>query len=378
MSDGLGHQSVEIMNTLKDFVRVGYRATSPSLYQDVPLAVQKIMNTKYRRLGKVILYEDIIHPFSHTFFQRRFDICNPKQLRLAYSMFESSLIPPRWVHNLNTYFDAVVVPDSYLVQTYQHSGVTIPIFVLPLGLNLKPFLEKPLKQKSHTPFVFANFGTCIERKNHLLLIRSFHQAFGNRPDVQLWINCKYSKDQLFEKLQKEVSALGVSNILLTDKCYNKAEYVENFDKIDCYVSLSEAEGFSIQPREAMSLGIPCIVSNNTAQSTICKSLLVKSVTSEIAIPAYYEQFRDIFGCRYEVDIESATAALKEVYIHYENYLSRSQQMREWASTYDYDKLRHLYLSLIKPKKISLGSANLLKEDELITSNSSLYKKYRSL
>jgi len=378
MSDGLGHQSVEIINTLKDIVRVGYRATSPSLYQDVPLAVQKIMKKKYKRLGKVVLYEDIIHPFSHTFFQKRFDLSHPKQLRLAYSMFESSRIPPRWVHNLNLYFDAVIVPDKHLVAAYQNSGVTLPIFVLPLGLNLQPFLQLPLKETAHQPFVFANFGTCIERKNHLGLIQAFYEAFGNDPHVTLWINCKYAKDQLFETLQNKVAELGSNNITLTNHCYTKAEYIDNFHKIDCYVSLSESEGFSIQPREAMALGIPCIVSDNTAQSTICQSLLVETVASNFETPAYYEQFHDVFGVRYQVDTAAAKNALRTMYDDYSKYLSQGEQMRRWALQYDYPQLRALYLTLIKPKKVTLGSENLLQEGELVTSSPALYKKYQSL
>jgi hypothetical protein len=376
MSDGLGRQSVEIMDTMQSLVRVGYRATAKPLYEDVPLAVQKIMKTKYKKLGQVIVYEDIIHPTSHSFFQKRFDLKSPKQIRLAYTMFESSKIPMRWVHNLNLYFDALVVPDPFLIETYQSSGVTIPIFVVPLGLNLQDFLNSPLKTQSHTPFVFANFSTCIARKNHRGLIKAFHTAFGNDPRVLLWINSKYSKEYLFEEIQKEVDALGVSNIRLTNNCYNRAEYLQNFHQIDCYVSLSEAEGFSIQPREAMSLGIPCIISDNTGQSTICKSSLVSSVPCPIKELAYYEQFQEIFGTRYSVDFEQSVHAFKEMYLHYDRYLAQAKERRTWAKNYDYEALRPLYRSLIKPTTVFLGNTNQVTQEYLMTSSLALYQKYQ--
>lgn len=378
MSDGLGRQSVEIMDTLKDEVSVGYRPTAHPIYQDVPGAVQKIMKKSYKHLGKVILYEDIIHPLSHLFFQKRFNLHKHDQLRLAYSMFESSKIPLRWVHNLNLYFDAVIVPDSYLMETYKNSGVTIPIFVLPLGLNLQPFLQAPLKTSAHTPFIFANFSTCIERKNHRELIYAFYKAFGNNPDVQLWINCKYSREHLFESLEQEVKSLNTSNILLTHHCYPHAEYLQNFQQIDCYVSLSESEGFSIQPREAMALGIPCIVSDNTAQSTICKSGLVLSVPCPTQHPAYYEQFQEILGFRYHVDMDASVASLKEMYEHYPRYLERAQAMREWAGRYDYATLRPLYRSLIKPQQIVLGTMNTITKEGMTTDSPHLYAKYQSV
>jgi glycosyltransferase involved in cell wall biosynthesis len=375
MSDGLGRQSVEIMDTMKDYVSVGFRATRKSVLTDVPFSIQKILKKAYSQFGKVVIYEDIIYTTTTNFLQRRFDLKRKDQIRLAYSMFESSEIPKLWVHNFNLYFDAVIVPDDYHVAVYKNSGVTIPIFVLPLGLNLKPFLKHSLKTQANSPFIFANFGTCISRKNHLALIQAFHSAFGSSPDVELWINCKYSRENLFQDLKNYVDQLSVTNIRLTQNCYSVKEYRDNFDHIDCYVSLSQSEGFSIQPREAMALGIPCIISDNTAQSTICKSGLVKAVPCPIKEPAYYEHFRDIFGCRYNVDFHASVEALKEVYQHYPEHLSQSHQLRQWASQYDYEALKPLYISLIKPKKVLLGEHNRIEKDALITNSPLLYEKY---
>lgn len=378
MSDGLGRQSVEIIDSMKDEVSVGYRATRKSNYLDVPVAIQKILKKQYSKFGKVVIYEDILYTTTNNFLQKRFDLNKKDQIRFAYSMFESSEIPKLWVHNLNLYFDAVIVPDDYHIDVYKNSGITIPIFVLPLGLNLKPLLNDPIKTKAHTPFVFANFSTCISRKNHEQLIKSFHTAFGDNSNVQLWINSKYSHEGLFDQLENLIKELGTSNILLTNKCYNNTEYRENFHKIDCYVSFSQSEGFSIQPREAMALGIPCVVSDNTAQSTICNSGLVKAVSCPMKEPAYNEHYRDVFGFRYNVDFRESVEALKEMYVNYEHYLSQSTALRNWSCQYDYEKLKPLYKSLIKPKKVILGKENRIKADVLITNSKELYTKYRAL
>jgi len=378
MSDGIGRQSVEIIDAMKDFVSVGFYPTQKSLMTDVPEGVQKIMHKKKMQLGKVVLYEDIFYSFSHVFFQKRFKHAPADQIRIAYSMFESSQIPQQWVHNLNLYFDAVVVPDSYHIDVYQNSGVTIPIFVIPLGLNLQPFLQAPLKKSFHTPFVFANFSTCILRKNHRELIKAFHAAFGDSPEVALWINSRYTEDHLFEALQEEIASLGVHNILLTNQCPDKAQYLENFQKIDCYVSISQSEGFSIQPREAMALGIPCIVSDNTAQSTICKSNLVTSIPCPHKEPAYYELFQEVFGYRYNIDFTSCVDAMCLVYHNKEKYLSQGAAMRSWASYYDYAQLQGMYKTLIKPTKIALGDRNSIDGDTLTTNSAKLYKKYKAL
>ena len=59
------------------------------------------------------------------------------------------------------------------------------------------------------------------------------------------------------------------------------KYIEFISTFDCYVNLSKGEGFSIPPRESLALGIPCIISDNTAHKTICDSGLVLPVTSKI-------------------------------------------------------------------------------------------------
>ncbi|MBM3192346.1 MAG: glycosyltransferase [Chlamydiae bacterium] len=378
MRDGIGRQSVDVITALRGLSSIHFYQTRRPRMENIPSHVECVMRKSFHKMGKVVLYEDIFYAFSHNFFEKHFDLQRKDEVRLAYCMVESSLAPERWVHNLNRYFDAVVVPDPFLVNVFKNSGVTLPIFVVPLGLNLKSFLEKPLKTACHTPFIFANFSTCILRKNHETLIEAFYEAFQDRSDVRLWINSKYTEDNLFQVLQEKVSALGVHNIILTNNSYNSKEYLENFEKIDCYVSLSKAEGFSIQPREAMALGIPCILSDNTGQSTICQSGLVKALPCPLEEPAYYEIYRDVFGVRYCVEPHTAAKALQEVYHHYPSYLASSQKARLWASCYDCEHLGALYTSLVRPKRIVLGCANTLENNTLTTTSLRLYEKYKAI
>ena len=133
---------------------------------------------------------------------------NENEIRIAYSMYESSLIPPEWVKTLNHYFDAVAVPDKFLKNVYKNSGVTIPVFELPLGLNLNDFLEKPLKSQRKTPFVFGNLSSAVHRKNQLKLLQSFYLAFGNSSDVKLRLNGRYCNSEYKQEIQQEYSETG--------------------------------------------------------------------------------------------------------------------------------------------------------------------------
>ncbi len=380
MADGLGRQSVELIDALKGSMDVGFVSTRKLHAKDfegVPEAVVKIIketDIKKAKESNVLVFEDALYwpnfePYKHVgsaFWD--------KQIRIAYTMFESSRIPPEWTLILNLYFDAAVVPDPYLVDVYVQSGVKIPVFVLPLGLDLASFLNTPLKANNNTPFVFANFGWCGERKNQLGIVRAFSQAFGNDPNFKLILNSRSGEASYTKQLKKEISALGLTNVNFSVMSLQRDAYLDLFQKVDCYVSASKGEGFSIQPREAMALGIPAIVTQNTSQKTICDSLLVKSVESPIDESAKYP-WGIAYGSWSACTEDSLAQAMIEVYNNYQSYLQKAPRAREWVMQYCYDQMRDLYVNMVKPKKIVFGDRNEITKDYLMTNSDALYHKY---
>ena len=133
MSDGLGRQSVELIDTLRNEMSIGFVQTAKPCYKSVPVPVRRIIKNQYRPLGKVIVFEECIWTREKEHYKLLRTLKNDDQIRFAYTMFESTEIPKEWVSILNDYFDAAIVPDSYHIKVYQSCGVEIPIFVLPLG-----------------------------------------------------------------------------------------------------------------------------------------------------------------------------------------------------------------------------------------------------
>jgi glycosyltransferase involved in cell wall biosynthesis len=170
----------------------------------------------------------------------------------------------------------------------------------------------------------------------------------------------------------------VKNVELIDKNYDRSDYINFLKSLNSYVLISKGEGFSISPREAMALGIPCILSNNTTHKTICDSGLALPVTSEILEPADYTPFFGKFcGDLHNCLLKDVREALREMYNNYSVY-DKTHHLKKWAAQYSYDNLKPMYLSLVKPKKILLGSENLIKKDCVITNSLDLFKKYNQL
>ena len=383
MGDGIGRQSAELIHALHDRVNIAFVPTRSSDLSDVPPSIRSILvKTKKKRMGKIVLYEEPL-PIPNGKIHCRLNkfLKEPKnrdQIRIAYSMVESSRIPSEWADSLNTYFDAVAVPDEFLVEVYQLSGVSIPIFILPLGLEMDSFLEQPTKSVRNQPFCFINPSSMIPRKNHEGLIQAFYQAFGDNPDVQLLMNYRYESGNALERVAHLIDTLNVKNIILQNEALDNQQYLQVLLKGDVLVSLSKGEGFSIQPREAMALGLPVVISDNTAHKTIIKTGLACGIDCPIAETAYSPFLHCTCGEEYTADIEQAAGVLRDLYENYEKHLESALERKKWASCYQFENLKPLYLSLIKPTKVILGDRNQITAEALITNSPELYEKYSRL
>jgi glycosyltransferase involved in cell wall biosynthesis len=226
--------------------------------------------------------------------------------------------------------------------------------------------------------VFTNLGSAIPRKNQHKLIQAFHQAFGHSPDVKLRINCRFGNKQVIQDIQSEIDKLGMTTVEFSIGELNADAYFKTLQDTDCYVNISSGEGFSIQPRQAMALGIPTITTDNTAQSTICQSALGLVVPSSHAIPAFYPDLQNCYGSFYDCTVEDVAIALRNMYDNYDHYLEQKEAARAWASKYSYKHLKSLYIGIIVPKKIILGNMNRITPDCLFVDSAPLCEKFNAL
>ncbi len=374
--DGLGRLAIGLIEHLHKKASINFIPSRGNVnLLDVPDVVKNIIENEDRNPGNVALLLDPLWHLSYTaaYFVPR------SPIKIAYSMLESTAIPERWVELLNNEFDAVVVPDKFYVNVYENSGVKIPIFVLPTGLYLEEFLEQPLKTCAGKPFTFGMSAGFWPHKNHQLLLEAFIQEFGNCPEVQLKLHGRFGDPAIQNALIQRIQKSGNTNISFQTKLFSRKEYLDFVKSFDCYAFLSRGEGFSNTPREAMALGIPCILSNNTAHTTICNTGLVYSVPASIRTPADYRPFFGSFcGEQFQCSLTDVRKALRDVYEHYQKHLQKAAQARAWVKQYLYPQLADKYLSLLKPKKVLLGTTNTITDWGLITTSKKLYNKYQAL
>lgn len=375
--DGLGRISIGMIDLLKNDLTINVIPTNSKfkLNELNPEVQSIIINRKEHFPCYVSILTNSICYVNARFYK----FMPQSKIKIAYSMRETTLIPADWVKNINEHFDAVVVPDPFLVQVYKNSGVVKPIFELPLGINIDKFLQRPPHQRSGNSFIFGSTVTCDERKNNLLLIQAFAEEFKNSNNVFLKLNSKFSHGDMINRCYDLIRNLGLKNIIFTHNVMNDKQYLEFMDSMDCFVNVSKGEGYSICPREAMALGLPCILSNNTAQKTLCESGFVRGIPSEIpedAMPFYRRFFgTQHVGVFFNCNINDVREALRDVYNNYDSYLEKAIRGREWVTRFQWENLKLRYLNLIKPKKIILGSENVVTDEYLMTNSEVLYQKY---
>lgn len=373
-ADGLYRIPIIWIDALSNDLAINFFESHPNsiTLRDLPESVNKVIHNQDRSAGKIGIYFDLIwDAYTNT------DVNMPDSIiKFAYTMLESSSIPWQWVERINSIFDAVIVPDEFLIKVYQNAGVKKPIFVLPIPMYLDSFINKPIKQNPGKVFVFGTSALFMPRKNQDTIIRAFAKIYGNNSKFLLKLHGRGTEEDYLLKLKKLIKKLKLKNVQIIHRSFDQKEYISFMRSLDCYIFVSKGEGFSLTPREALALGIPCILSNNSSHASLCKTQFVKPINALFKEPAYYPIFKQECGFNLNIDQKDLEKAYVDIVNNYSYYKKLAPSGREWVNKFDLKYLQPLMHSLIKPKKVVFGSKNCIELDCITVNSESLFEKYQ--
>lgn len=210
---------------------------------------------------------------------------------VARTMFETDALPPSWVPRLNS-MDEIWVPAEFNVQTFRAAGVTVPIHVVPGGVDTdvyRPGLE-PLAVDGLRGTVFLSVFEWTFRKGWDVLLKAWARTFTADDDVTLLLRTRLMPmggrtthpDELERRLNTYLRQLGTSRkrcapIVVLDRPVTEADMPRLYATADAYVSSARGEGWGRPLLEAMACGLPTAAtrwSGNLAFMDDDNSLLV--------------------------------------------------------------------------------------------------------
>lgn len=200
-----------------------------------------------------------------------------------HTMFEAEPLPPGWVDNLNA-AGAVWVPSTHSFELFRESGVTVPMFKTPYGIDLNQYGYVNRSGRSG-PMRFGIWAdTIIGRKNVIKSVWAFIDAALPEAELEVKLHSFVGMNDRTAFADKEGRPLA--NVTLHVGSWPRPKLVKWLQSLDCMIYLSGGEGFGLMPLEAAATGCPVIVHNCTGMKEYLNSdafLLVESNGKERAV-----------------------------------------------------------------------------------------------
>lgn len=323
-ANGYGKAGIMLVDGLSEHADVyvlanGYIKGDASAYQNPDTLNGRLRSLVEKKSDKIDSYYMIFFP---GFEMGR----KMAERQIAYTMLEATRIPQSWVDNINRNCERVIVPCLAQKDAFINSGVKKDVKVIPLPIiaDAYPFV----KRKEQEDFIFGVEGTLTYRKGTDITIKAFRQAFPKNqyPNVSLLVKTREGHGMPFGETKKVEGGRIVldddERIVVVAEHWSEQRMIEDFyHSIDCYVFLSRGEGWGLTTVQAMSTGLPVIMSDCSGlqdQHGDNRSYQVETKLVDVPPPDEGGYSKDLYAPGqqwWEPNLDSAIAQMRHVYEH---------------------------------------------------------------
>lgn len=279
-------------------------------------------------------------------------IKNSGRYRIGYTMLEVNGIPADWVQLCNA-LDEVWVPSTFNAETFRASGVTSPIYVMPLGVNADYFNPRIRAFRASLRYTFLSVFEWGERKAPEILLRAYARAFKAEDDVLLILKV-FNRDPSVD-VKAQIAALdlppgGAPVALLYNQEIPAHQLGSLYRSVDCFVLPTRGEGWGMPILEAMACGVPVIATAWSAPTDFMNEANAYPLQVKELIPAkakcpYYTGF-----CWAEADEDHLVQLMRHVYGHREEAAGKGQRaareaLEQWTWRHAAEKIKARLLQI---------------------------------
>lgn len=166
--------------------------------------------------------------------------------------------------------ERVIVPCNFNKRVFEANGVTVPVDVVPLGVDTKVFYPFEKYKNRTGPFIFTMAGKFEHRKLHCETLRAFASLFGNNPNVKLraCINNRFvNMEEVYKMINQQVFGGNVpNNIEFINWLPTERHFADFLAHSDCFISPSRGESFNLPLLQAMACGVNVITNADHAHT----------------------------------------------------------------------------------------------------------------
>lgn len=250
---------------------------------------------------------------------------------IGFWVHEMPVIPSQWARQLE-FFDEIWTPSS-LCQSAVSLSANIPVVKMSYPVEANAINVRMIDRLAGKTFEVFNFLAVFdvfsdaERKNPLFVIRAFLNAHAGNPAVRLIMKTRnLDQDKMLADKLRHISATH-KNVIVLDGYLEDAELMALYDTADAYISLHRAEGFGLTISDAMSKGIPVLVTGYSGNMDFCNgsdSRLVAYELREVGHDRPRYRHNDVWA---EPDLEDATEAFQDLVQNHQQWVKRAARAR---------------------------------------------------
>lgn len=292
----------------------------------------------------------------------------PRQGRkIIYTMMECEGVPAEFIEKCNN-ADEVWLPSLHNMEAFAKSGLKVPAYHMPLGVDTERYKPMELtyedKKKFNVKtksFVFLSVFGWSKRKGCDVLLRSYLEEFTSKDDVTLVIASRYwgsSGEEEINKIRSEIKEYiskytkegeNPPHIVHIGQAIPEEDMPILYNMADAFVLPSRGEGWGLPYMEAGACEKPVLATRCTGQMDFlndnnsylidiegydCKSQEIKEIAK---ISSYYQ------GQSFAVLGQTALDQLKEkmrfVFENYPEAKKVAKKLRkDLKKNYTWDKL----------------------------------------
>lgn len=247
------------------------------------------------------------------------------------TVWETSRTPKGWLSNMNK-FDAICVPSQHNKRALQNSGVKVPIFIVPHGVNTVEFHPKNKKltlPRAAGKFTFVSVFGFQHRKNPEGLLRAYWEEFSSKDNVILVIKTNgyaaYENEKwIQQKIWQYKKRLGIRKdtapVVIIGKRFSEKQLKGLYTLADAFVLPTRGEGVGLPFLEALASGVPVIATGWGGQTdflTHNNSFLIPFKLKNPSISmnsrhAISRKFRHLFAQKGQLWAEPDLHSLKKI------------------------------------------------------------------